>query len=989
LDPNGIALCDNVEQAVRQWEELLKRFEIDVRWLHPTSFIVSHTRARVFEIGTNFYLIVPLHSDWLKDWSQDGGDFVKPEETARKGIDDLLRAAGWKVQDFKDLNLGASLGVAVREFPLRRDAADYMLFVDRKAVGVIEAKPAGTTLGGVAAQSAKYTENIPDHIACVSRPLPFSYESTGIETYFRDVREPDSRSRHVFAFHKPETLQEWAFQKTTLRERLRSMPPLIERGLWDCQIEAVKKLEESFSKSRPRALIQMATGSGKTRVAVTNCYRLVRFAGARRILFLVDRSNLGRKTYEEFKQYVTPDDGRKFTELYNVQHLKSNMIDKVSKVCISTIQRVYSMLRGEEFNPQNEEESGFEMAIDGEPREVAYNPQVPIETFDFIITDECHRSIYNLWRQVLEYFDAFIVGLTATPSKQTLGFFDQNLVTEYPHERAVADGVNVGYDVYRIRTAISEEGSKVDAGLYVDKRDKLTRKMRWELLDEDLEYEANDLDRDIVAPDQIRMIIRVFRDKLFTEIFPGREHVPKTIVFAKDDSHAEDILHIIREEFGKGNEFCKKITYRTPEDPERLIASFRNSYNPRIVVTVDMISTGTDIKPVECLLFMRDVKSRVYFEQMKGRGTRVISPTDMKSVTPDTSYKTHFVIVDAVGVTENDKTDSRPLERKPYVSFEQLLNHVQLGKRDEDTLSSLASRLSRMELKLTSEDQREIRDAAEGKTLGQLVNGLLDAIDSDVWAAKATEMFHDEQPSEEHIAAAGESLAKEACKPYDNPKLRRVLIEIKKKSEQTIDTVSQDEVLYAGYDDEATDRAKQLVSSFKEFIEENKDELIALQIIFSKSYGQRKLTYDAIRELADSLKKPPYGLTSELLWDAYERLERAKVRRAGPQRLLTDIISLVRYALGESEVLAPFYESVEERFSDWIAEQERVGKEFNPEQLEWLEMIRDHIAQSMSIQLDDFENVPFQQRGGAYRALELFGEDLGELINELNEVLTS
>jgi type I restriction enzyme R subunit len=359
----------------------------------------------------------------------------------------------------------------------------------------------------------------------------------------------------------------------------------------------------------------MATGSGKTYTAVSFIYRLIKFAGAKRVLFLVDRSNLGKQTLREFQQYVTPDDGRKFTELYNVQRLTSNTLDKVSKVCIATIQRLYSMLRGEpEFEEETEEESLFDSEVETEtPKEVNYNPRFPIEDFDFIITDECHRSIYNVWRQVLEYYDTFLIGLTATPSLQTFGFFNQNLVMEYNHDRAVADGVNVGYEVYRIRTLITEQGSTVEAGHYIDRRSRLTRAVRWQQLDENLEYSARQLDRDIVSESQIRTIIRTFKNKLSTEIFPGREEVPKTLIFAKDDTHAEDIVEIVRQEFGKGNQFCKKITYRTTgEKPEDLIASFRNSYDPRIAVTVDMISTGTDIKPLECVLFMRDVRSRVY-----------------------------------------------------------------------------------------------------------------------------------------------------------------------------------------------------------------------------------------------------------------------------------------------------------------------------------------------------------------------------------------
>ena len=361
---------------------------------------------------------------------------MKPEEQARKSIDELLVSSGWVIQDTNELNLGASLGVAVREFPLTSGEADYLLFIDRKVIGAIDAKPQGTTLSGVAEQSEKYLAGVPENIPHFSDPLPFSYETTGKETFFRDLRDPDSRSRSVFSFHRPETLYEWIAQDNTLRNRLRELPALITDGLRDCQIDAICNLEQSFSESRPRALIQMATGSGKTYTAVSFIYRLVKFANARRILFLVDRSNLGRQTLKEFQQYITPDDGRKFTELYNIQHLTSNNLDKVSRVCITTIQRLYSMLRVEEL-------SGFDsLPQDEKPKEVSYNPRIPIEMFDFIVTDECHRSIYHLWRQVLEYFDAFIVGLTATPSMQTLGFFNQNLVMEYNHERAVADNVN-------------------------------------------------------------------------------------------------------------------------------------------------------------------------------------------------------------------------------------------------------------------------------------------------------------------------------------------------------------------------------------------------------------------------------------------------------------------------------------------------------------------------------------------------------------------
>lgn len=914
---------------------------------------------------------------------------MTPEEEARQEIDRLLVAAGWQVQDYKDLNLGASMGVAVREFPLLSGRADYLLFVDRDAVGAIEAKPFGATLTDVEGQTERYLRGLPPDIPQAQNPLPFEFESTGIETHFADLRDPHWRSRRTFAFFRPETLLGWIKEKDTLRERLRNMPYLPKASLRDCQFEAITNLERSFAENRPRALIQMATGSGKTYAAVNFVYRLIKHAKARRVLFLVDRKTLGEQALNEFRQFATPDDGRKFTELYNIQHLTSNALDDSCVVCISTIQRMYSMLNGTELDEELDDQSSFEYEpIGTEPLEIKYNFKIPIEYFDFIIVDECHRSIYKLWRQVLEYFDAFLIGMTATPLKQTLGFFNQNLVMEYTHERAVADGVNVDGEIYRIRTRITDSGSTIDAGFPVEKRDRLTRKRRWERLDEPIAYKKNQLDRDIVAPDQIRTVIKAFREKLFEEIFPGRTEVPKTLVFAKTDSHAEDIVNIIREEFNKGNEFCRKITYRTTDDkPDRILSSFRIDYYPRIAVTVDMISTGTDVKPLECLLFMRDVKSLGYFEQMKGRGTRVISPTDFQQVTPGVDHKTHFVLVDAVGVTESIKSDGPPLERKRSVLFEPLLMSVAKGIRDEDTLSTLAGRLARLDRTIEEKDRESLKASSGGVPLRQIINGLMDAIDPDKQEERAKETFKVESPSEEQLKEAAKDLAKKACIPFDDPRFRNALIEVKRKSEQIIDNDSKDQVLYAGYDLQAMERARGTVESFKKFIEENRDEVTALQIIYSKPYGQRHLTYEQIKQLAEAVERPPYGLSPDRVWQAYEQLDRSRVKGAGPQKLLTNMVSLVRFAIGESPVLSPFPDTVNERFDAWISQQEAGGRKFTPQQIEWLRMIKEHIGTSLRIGMDDFDYAPFHERGGVMRAYKLFGQDLGSILNELNEAL--
>ena len=917
-----------------------------------------------------------------------------PEARARLEIDRLLEAAGWVVQDRDAVNLYAAPGVAVREFSLTTGFADYLLFADRKALGAVEAKAEGTPLSGVEAQSAKYGAGLPATLKAWRTPLPFLYESTGVETYFTDGRDPDPRSRRIFAFHRPETLLAWARERESLRARLRQPTQLITNGLWDAQAQAIHNLERSLAEDRPRALIQMATGSGKTFTAVSFIYRLIKHAGARRVLFLVDRGNLGRQTLREFQQYVTPDDGRKFSEIYNVQQLQSNALDPVSRVCITTIQRLYSMLRDEPDLPVDLEEPSFdelEPILGTEPKTVRYNPKIPVEYFDVIVTDECHRSIYHLWRQVLEYFDAHLIGLTATPSKQTLGFFNKNLVMEYNRQRAVLDGVNVDGEVYRIRTAITEGGSTVEEANWVSKRDRRTRAERLELLDEEFTYSARQLDREVVAVDQIRTVIRAFREKLFTELFPGRTEVPKTLVFAKDDSHAEEIVRIVREEFGRGNEFCQKITYKvTGVRTEDLTRDFRNAYYPRIAVTVDMIATGTDIKPLEALLFMRLVKSPGLFEQMIGRGTRVISPTDLQAVTSDAPRKDRFVIVDAVGVVDHPKAETQTLERKRSVPFARLLDLVAQGADDEDTLSSLAVRLARLDRTLTDQDQYKIRTESGGLNLPNICQALLDALDPDAQIGAAQAASGGETPTDAQIEQAAEELRTAAARPLAaNPLLRKTLVEIQQRDELTIDTISQDQVRESGFSLDATAKAQATVASFRQFIEDHKDEITALQILYNQPYGALPLTFQQIKELAARLEQPPLSLTTEALWRAYAQLEQDHVRGVGAQRVLTDLVALIRHAVRPEGDLAPYPEQVRARYERWLARQTASGRGFTAEQRWWLDQIAEHIGVNVSIVPDDLDYGEFFKKGGRFAAMRILGNDWTALLDELNGELAA
>ena len=740
----------------------------------------------------------------------------------------------------------------------------------------------------------------------------------------------------------------------------------------------------------------MATGSGKTYTAITFIYRLLKFADAKKVLFLVDTRNLGEQAEQEFMAYVPNDDNRKFTELYNVQRLRSSYISSDSQVCISTIQRLYSILKGEELDEKDEESNPAEEKNPAEergwqpkePLPVVYNGKIPIEEFDFVVIDECHRSIYNVWQQVLDYFDAFLIGLTATPDKRTFGFFNENVVSEYSHEDAVADGVNVGYDAYTIETEISKNGAKIAAKEYVDRREKLTRKKRWEQLDEDFTYNAKKLDRDVVNPSQIRRVIRTFKEKL-PEIFPGRKEVPKTLIFAKNDSHADDIINLVREEFAEGNAFCKKVTYKAEEDPKSVLADFRNAYNPRIVVTVDMIATGTDVKPLECLLFMRDVKSLNYFEQMKGRGTRTLGYDDLKKVTTSAiSAKTHFVIVDAVGVTKTMKTDSRPLERKKNTSLKDLLGAVTFGAQDEDLYVSLASRLARLNKQISEDERATFVEKANGKTLNQTVKDLLNAYNPDIIDLKASEIkLHQPEIQEADAKKKAQENLIDVARSTFSGELNEYIENVRRVHEQIIDTLNTDTVLRAEWDKDAVVKADELVNDFRAYMEANKDEITALRIFYNQPYQRREVTFTMIKEVLAKLKLEKPHFAPLRIWQAYEQLE--KVNGNSPKNELTALVSLIRRITEIDPVLTVYDQTVNRNFQDWVFKKQAGTLKFTEDQMNWLRMIKEYVATSFHLEIDDLDYTPFDAFGGRGRMYQLFGDEMNMVISELNEALAA
>ena len=930
-----------------------------------------------------------------------------PEQRARDEIDALLNKAGWVVQDKKKIDFTAAQGIAVREYLTDVGPADYVLFVDKQAVGVIEAKPESwgekiTTVEdqsqGYASATLKWVNN--------STALRFVYESTGVITRFTDGLDPNPRSREIFNFHRPETLAKWIRESKSLRGRLQDFPPLNTEGLRRCQITAITNLEKSLQQDRPRALVQMATGSGKTFTAITASYRLLKEpVSANRILFLVDTKNLGEQAEQEFMTFVPNDDNRKFTELYTVQRLKNQYIAKDAQVCISTIQRMYSILKDEPLDEALEEQNPAEQITKPkQPLPVVYNPKIPPEFFDVIIIDECHRSIYNLWRQVLEYFDAYLVGLTATPDNRTYGFFRKNVVSEYDHEKAVADGVNVGNEIFVIETEKTKQGGNITAKQQVEKRERTTRRKRWETQDDDEAYTAKQLDRDIVNPDQIRTVICTFRDAL-PSIFPGRKEVPKTLIFAKTDSHADDIIQTVREEFGESNQFCKKVTYRVAndkldadgkviekgEDPKSILAQFRNDYYPRIAVTVDMIATGTDVKALECLLFMRDVKSKNYFEQMKGRGTRTLDKDNLQKVTPSAqTAKTHYVIVDAIGVSKSVKTASQPLITKPSVPLKDLAMGVMMGTSDSDTVSSLAGRLARLDKQLDDKERARIAEKAGGTPLLVIVGELFNAIDGDRVEQKALDIAGQPvgtDPGESARDQAQKELVSEVANVF-NGELIELIDTIRRDKEQTIVHDDLDSVLKAEWAGETTENAKVLTQEFAEYLKERADEIDALTIYFHTPSRRSEVTYPQIKALLEKIKQERPKLAPLRIWQAYAHLD--NYQGESPLTELTALVALVRRVCGIDAEIKTFSSTVRKNFQDWIMKYHSgANDKFSEAQMAWLHLIRDHIASSFHFERDDLDMAPFDAQGGLGRMYQLFGENMDWVMDELNRELVA
>jgi len=874
---------------------------------------------------------------------------MTPEEKARIEIDRKLENAGWKVCDRSEFSAAVS-AVAVRESIMQEGLeADYLLFINGKAVAVLEAKKLDIDLVQVAAiQAENYTKKLPDWCPFWYNPLRFVYLSNGNELLYKNIDSGIIEYQLIAEMHTPKQLA----RLLGIDDEFAGLPYLNPKGLRKCQFEAVSTLENSFRNGQRRALMVLATGAGKTFTACMAAYRLLSYTPAKRILFLVDRNNLGKQAEGEFGTFRLTENGDPFNTIFVTERLKSPNIPSDANVVISTIQRIFAVLTGQEFTDEDEVDG---IQTDDTPVEIGENPKLPRDFFDYIVVDECHRSIYGKWQQVLNYFDAAkIIGLTATPAPETLAFFNNNYIINYTLEKSIADGINVDYRIFRIKTKVTEKGGQIIKNQKIKEITNYTEQTEWKVAEEEFEYGRTDLDRSVINLEQIRLVLENFKNSIYTELYPDREakfeYIPKTLIFAKIDRHAQNIVDIAKQVFdGQNPNFVQKITY-SAGDSNELIRRFRNDKDFRIAVTVTLVATGTDIKPLEILLFMRDVQSEILYTQMKGRGCRTIGDDKLQIVTPNAQSKDLFFLVDAVGVTEHDKhiPPLRPDGTQPPTNptLEQLLEQISYGYLPDDYLLLLSSRLSRINAK-SKERERNILAQKAGITMYDLSINIYNALENNL----LPEFIDKNQPNTERKALVAVLAT--------NPEAREYLLVLNAGFTKVL-IPGEDELIYKGF---STEEAQATTTAFEEYVNSHKDEIEALRIIYQNN---GKLNYDILKDLEQRILSADSRFKMQRLWNSYAIVKTDKVVKLKPKTdrdCLTNLIQLVRFALNRIESLKSLPAQSAQRFELWCGQNQRPLTEIQKNILK--------------------EIVGYIAANGTYTATELREEEMTQLLAQL------
>lgn len=873
-----------------------------------------------------------------------------PEEKARVKIDKQLRNAGWDIISRNEYLPNST--TAVKEaLMVGNTESDYLLFVDGKAIAVVEAKREENPLGDeVKKQAEDYAVSPQSWYALwFEKLIPLVYMANGNKMYFKNMLVEDSEYEELSQMHSPKKMLQIIGKKSEYG----ALPLLEKRGLRDCQYKAETKLEESLKLGNKKNLAVLATGSGKTYLACLASYRLLNYTQTKRILFLADRNNLAKQALSEFSLFDRTENMQQMGNLYTIKRLRKEN-DVNADIVISTIQKLFAVLTGQAIQDGNEDEED-ELAKKNEEKEskevveLCNDLKLPPDYFQLIIVDECHRSIYGKWKKVLDYFSgATVLGLTATPTPEAYAFFNNNIIENYKYEDSIVDGVNVPSRIYRIITDVTAHGGTIEQGAKVVETAKRTGKSETHAAPITVEYGSSELDRSVVNKNQIREVLLAYKKAIYEDLYPERdkkwEFIPKTLIFAKDDNHAAEIVEIAEDVFKTEFEnntlpknYVQKITY-TAGDSDALITDLRTTKDFRIAVTVTLVATGTDVKPLEVVLFMKDVHSDVLYTQMKGRGCRIISDDKLKEVTPNADTKECYYIVDAVGVTESEKHIPKPgvgPGPKRPLSLEHLLERLAHNEVSDDNLMLLRDYCSTI-------NRRYEESILFGRHLDYFITSYGFAprkLANDINTAFA------EGTLVEYISPSHDNTARMAliyCL-IGNLQARNKLLEMQRG--YMVESGDDDKVLYAGFSKES---AKTYIENFEKYLDDNKDSIEALRIIYNSE--DTLITHEMLMELQDRLLAESRQYGAYQIWKNYKLLdEQGDVEALDGKanvNALTNLIQIVRYAYKKNQKLTSLINGYAQRFSLYCGRAQRVLTE---DQKDIMQQIAEYIINDGAI----------------------------------------
>lgn len=871
----------------------------------------------------------------------------------------------WKIIKYTDgLDVTSLHQHAVEEYPTANGPADYAFVVDGKILGFLEAKKVAVGPQNVLEQAKRYAKGaFAGPGSWNGYRVPFLFSSNGEVIWFLDVRSQGNISRTIAKFHSPDALREcYECNPAPGYEWLKHTPVDIE-GLRPYQKDAIESVEDAIIKGKRSMLVAMATGTGKTFVTVSQIYRLLQSKAARRILFLVDRRALAAQAVREFASFNTPR-GNKFDqefEVYSQRFKKEDLEDDIpfnpkvlpnaylaapsathTFVYVSTIQRMTINLFGREGAfPQDQSDPDYEEDVE--------QIDIPIHAFDVIIADECHRGYTSsetaIWRRVMEYFDAIKIGLTATPALHTLALFNE-VVFRYTTEQAIQEGHLVDYDAIKINSEVRMKGVFLKEGEHVGYIDTDTGTEAFDQLEDERDFSTQDIEVKITSPDSNRKIIKEI-GKYAADHEKEYGRFPKILIFAANDlphtSHADQLVQICKEEFGQGDDFVKKITGSPSVDrPLQRIREFRNRPNPKIVVSVDMLSTGVDIPSLEFIVFLRPVKSRILWVQMLGRGTRRC----------DAINKEKFTIFDCFDGTlieyfKNTTDFEVQVREKEPIPISQVIENIYQNIDREYFTKVLVKRLHRINRTMSGKAREDFAQFIPEGDMGKFATDLTKMLKSDFTGTMKilrNESFQD-------LLVNYERAKRAFIKAYD-----------------VVDTVESEYLIRKGSDYQ---KPEDYLESFAAFVKENPDQIEAITILLKRPRAWRT---EALKELRE-----------KLTMNHFPEKELRKAHRLVYSKEMADIISMVKHAASKEEPILSPAERVTRALNKVSA-----GKTFTDEQTKWLGYIREHLIQNLTLESDDFDVFPvFEQRGGRGKANKVFNNELESLIQEINYAIAA